>query len=269
MTSSAKLAPAMVVEVVPVERPSASFTAHVVSVVDAGVVLARPPGGDLAVPPDGARVRIIATFDQAAHETRGTIAGSSAAGLAVELTQSWRSLERREYPRVSACIPFRYKLLNEVEARRIARAIRSRIPGRGTTTRVSEYPHDKSDMAQIQTRLQRIEKAIELLTDLVLWAGTGQAPFYEQELDISASGLSFVPDPPVELPPGAAVEVEFLLPLSDPVRIRATAEVVRQKQEDESSSLVGLVFQCITEADRDEVARYVFQLQRRRPLANR
>jgi hypothetical protein len=268
MTSSAKLAPEMTVEVIPVHRPADSFFARVASVVDAGVVLARP-SGDQEMPADGSRVRVIATFEQGAHETRGTIAGSSASGLAIELTQGWRALERRDYPRAAACIPFRYKVLNEVEARRVDRAIRSRLPNRSVTSRVSEYPHEKNDLAQVHARLQRIEKAIELLTDLVLWAGTAQAPFYEKELDLSASGLSFCLTPPAKLAPETIVEVEFLLPLSDAVRVRATAHVVRQAEEQDAAGPVGLVFQCITEADRDEVARYVFQLQRRRQVSGR
>ena len=263
MASPATLAPEMTVEVIPVQRPADSFFARVASVVDAGVVLARP-SGEQEMPADGARVRVIATFEQGAHETRGTIAGSSNSGLAIELTQGWRALERRDYPRAAACIPFRCKVLNEIEARRVDRAIRSRIPSRTVATRVSEYPHEKNDLAQVHTRLQRIEKAIELLTDLVLWAGTGQVPFSEQELDLSASGLSFSPNPPEKLDPEAVVEVEFLLPLSDAVRVRATARVVRQCEEQDAAGPVGLVFQCITEADRDEVSRYVFQLQRRR-----
>ena len=263
MTSSTKLAPEMTVEVIPVQRPADSFVARVASVVEAGIVVACP-GGAQEMPADGSRVRVIATFEQEAHETRGAVAGSSTSGLAIELTQSWRALERRDYPRAAACIPFRYKVLNEVEAQRVERAIRSRIPNRTVTSRVSEYPHDRNELAQVNTRLQRIEKAIELLTDLVLWAGTGQAPFDELELDLSASGLSFCPNHPETLTAEAIVEVEFLLPLSDPIRVRATAQVARQSEKQDATAPVGLVFQCITEADRDEVARYVFQLQRRR-----
>lgn len=248
------------VEVMVAGHESRSWRAQITSVLDAGIVLEPPSNGGMSLK-DGSEVSVVMSTGGRAQEVRGVVAGSSSAGVAIELKGTWRPYERRGFPRATVCVPMRYRVLDDATAQRIAVAIRSRITDR-PATRASEAPFERNEMAMLNARLQKIERALELLTDLVLWAGTGQSPLNEREVVISASGLSFEPDDGVPLKDGSPVELELLLPLRDPIRVRALGTVVRVSKD--SMGRVAVKFDCIDESDRDEISRYVFQLQRRR-----
>lgn len=239
--------------------------AHVASIHDAGIVLTRSPESDGRPLDQGSKIRLVVPSGRTALQTHGVVAGSSAAGIAVQVKEAWRPLERREFPRADACIPMRYRSLDEESEARISAAIRSKITSRGPS-RTKDIGYDKSEMASVNARLMKIERTLELLTDLVLWAGTSQTALTECEVEISASGLAFRPDKEEEfdeLVLGAKIELELLLPLRDPVRVRSTAVVVRHVTE-RGRKAVACKYDCIDESDQDEIARYVFQLQRRR-----
>ncbi len=239
--------------------------AHVASIHDAGIVLTRSVDSDGHELGQGSKIRLVVASGMSALQTHGVVAGSSAAGIAVQLKEAWRPLERREFPRADACIPMRYRILDEESEARVSGAIRSKISSRGSS-RPKDAPYDKSEMASVNSRLMKIERTLELLTDLVLWAGTSQSALSEREVEISASGLAFRPDRSEEfdeLVAGAKIELELLLPLRDPVRVRSTAIVVRHVTE-RGRKGVACKYDCIDESDQDEIARYVFQLQRRR-----
>lgn len=240
-------------------RDGVPWRARIASVLDAGIVLARPDDGSGPKLKDGSEVCVVSSSGGRAQEVRGVVAGSSPAGVAIELKGDWRPFERRGFPRAQVCVPMRYRVLDDQTAQRIAVAIRSRITDR-PSTRTSETPFERNEMSVLHARLQKIERALELLTDLVLWAGTGQSPLNEREVVISASGLAFEPDESAPLKDGAPVELELLLPLRDPIRVRALGTVVRVKKDAQGRAAVK--FDCIDESDRDEISRYVFQLQR-------
>jgi hypothetical protein len=154
----------------------------------------------------------------------------------------------------------RYRGLDDAGATKARAAIRSRIPAsRGV--RPSEIPGDRSDMSAVLARLQRLETAIDLLTDLVVASGTGLPPLTEREVVISAGGIAFVPSRESNIDVGRCVEVDLLLPLGEPVRVRLTGTVVRV---DGGTGMIAISYDAIVESDRDEISRYVFQLQRRR-----
>jgi hypothetical protein len=236
--------------------------ALVVSVHDSGLVLGRVGEGETDEIGKGLVIKLVATREGRAFQTQGVVAGSSSAGIAVHLKEGWRALERREFPRVRACIPMRFRRIEDHEVEQVEAAVRSRITSQ-TQARPTESSSDKSDLAAIQLRLMRIERTLELLTDFVLRPGPIQGALLERVVEVSASGIAFTPDRIEDFPPGTRVELEFLLPLADPVRVRATSVVVRHVSE-QGKDAVAVQYDCIGEDDRDEIARYVFQLQRRR-----
>lgn len=256
-----QLSQGSVVEVLEEREGAMPLRATVVSVLDAGVVLSPMEEGASIDVPKNTSVRVIETKGGRALEALGVVAGSSDVGVAVQLTSHLKPLERRGYPRAEACVPMRYRVLDEKSARKTVCAIRSRV--RPTRGRPTEPPSDRSEMAAVHSRLHKIETTLELLTDLLLRAGAGDAPLVERRVVLSASGLSFEPEEPEGLEAGALVEVELLLPLTDPTRVRATARVVRNAS-DLGEGAAALAFEAIDEYERDEVSRYVFQLQRRR-----
>ncbi len=240
-----------------------SWHAQVASVLDAGIVLARDGANDPLSLSNGDEVEVLATGGDRARRSMGVVAGLSRAGIAVELRGGWQPVERREFPRMLACIPMRYRKVDPKTAKQVGTAIRSRITDR-PTSRPSDVPFERSELAAVQARLQKIERTLELLTDLVLWAGSGQSPLTEREVVLSAAGLSFEPDDDMTYAPEDTLEVELLLPLRDPVRVRMLAKIVRLAADGGSNPRrVAATFEVIDESDRDEVSRYVFQIQRR------
>lgn len=265
MSDQGLLPKGAMVEVSRVEGDDAGVWATVASVAAGGVVLAARNGSGPMRLSAGERVRVVAVVDGKATEVPGVVAGSSEAGVAVQLDGSPRPVERRAFPRIAACIPMRYRALTEAEAGKVRKAIRSRIPAGRSGARPSEIPGDRSDMAAVLQRLQRIETALELLRDLVLATGTGAPPMVERDVGLSAGGMTFVPDDGSRPDVGEHVEVEMLLPLAEPLRVRVAGKVVRVEGD---RGAVALCFDAIDEGDRDEISRYVFQIQRRR-LAKR
>lgn len=244
------------------------YKATVASVLEAGLVLEPPLKSERIELRTGTQVNIVATIGDDIQQARGRVAGSSSAGVAVELPNGWGPVERRGFPRAMACVPMRYRVVDEKTAKQVATAINSRITDR-SATRPSEIPFDRSDTAQLHNRLQKIERSLELLTDLVLYAGTSRTPMTERELVLSATGLSFTPDESEELGEGDSIELELLLPLRDPMRVRALGKVVRYVQQGGQTGRAAVKFETIDESDRDEISRYVFQLQRRRQALTR
>lgn len=255
------------IEIALADDQETTWRATVASVVDAGLVLKPFPDDRGPQLETGTSVKVIASVGDDIQQARGTVAGCSSAGVAIELPQGWGPVERRGFPRAMACVPMRYRVVDSKTAKQVATAINSRITDR-SATRPSEIPFDRSETAQLHNRLQKIERALELLTDLVLWAGTSRAPMTERELVLSATGLSFTPEEQEDISEGDSVELELLLPLRDPMRIRALGRVVRLVQQGQSGR-AAVKFETIDESDRDEISRYVFQLQRRRQALTR
>lgn len=236
--------------------------ARVASIHRTGLVLRHSADQRGSEPSQGTKVRVTLTSGRRALGATGVVAGSSPAGIAVQLDQGWRPVERRSFPRVSVFIPMRYRLLGAGEAKGVAAAIRSRV-GPGPPPRSPDLPSDRRDLAALHQRLMRIERTLQVLTDLVLGAGDERRPLIERELELSASGLAFTPDEGDVIELGHEVELDLLLPLRDPVRVRATATAVRRVTERDRDA-VAFRFECLDESDQDEIARYVFLLQRRR-----
>jgi hypothetical protein len=245
-----------------------SWNATVASVLDAGLVLKGLQGEDTPKLESGTQVKLIASLGDDIQQARGVVAGSSTAGVAIELRKGWGPVERRGFPRAMACVPMRYRVIDAKTAAQVAAAIDSRITDR-SASRPSELPFDRSETAQLHNRLQKIERSLELLTDLVLWAGTSRSPLTERELVLSATGISFTPDEADAITEGTMLEVELLLPLRDPMRVRALGKVVRLVRQGGQSGRAAIKFETIDESDRDEISRYVFQLQRRRQALTR
>lgn len=238
--------------------------AALVSVVDTGVVLRCESEADGQSFANGTKVRLITHTNQSAYEALGVVVGGLSAGLAVRIEKSWTKLERRAFPRAQASVYLRYSVLDEQGAKRASAAIRSRLSERRLSSRRSEMPHDRTDVSALLARIQTIEQTLAWMTDLLLCGQAGNAPLKEREVNLSAGGVAFEVDRLGELEAGSLLELVMLLPMSDPAQVRCTGSVVRVITDAEGRETAAVKYECLSDVDRDAIARYVFQLQRRR-----
>jgi len=161
----------------------------------------------------------------------------------------------REFFRVRAEIPLRVEPLEPADYGRVASQILSQID--------PEIP--KLDPALVGW-LDRIERKLDRILAHLERPESRSSSDWGRTTGLSGSGLSFVPDHPIE--PGSALVVEFELP-ETPIRtVRCIGRVVDQPEDPAAAgaewepSEIGVAFETIRLADRDAVVRTTLAIER-------
>lgn len=152
--------------------------------------------------------------------------------------------DKRLYRRVDVLIPFGFRTI-----------------GRGAveaSIRVEPEPGPVSD-DPVRAALDRIERKVDRL--LVRLESEELAPAVRPTpINLSGAGVRFPSDEPIEQ--GEFVDVVMVLPGDSQIRIRAFAEVVRQRLVARPSGAVYEIaasFLHLAPKDRETIIRYTFQ----------
>ena len=152
--------------------------------------------------------------------------------------------DKRLYRRVDVLIPFGFRTIGRG-------AVEASLHAEPEPVTVSDDP--------IQGVLERIERKVDRL--LARLESEDQAPAVRPTpINLSGAGVRFPSDDPIEQ--GEFVDVVMVLPGDSPVKIRAFAEVVRQRLVARPSGAVYEIaasFLHLAPKDREVIIRYTFQ----------
>lgn len=186
--------------------------------------------------------------------------------------------ERREYVRVEASLPVRYKILKEEEydgagAKRLKErraveeescsALLDEIRLESETLLPASLPDGMNPgMAKALNEMNRkLNLVLKLLVETRL---PGIDPEELQDVNLSGGGLRMVLHEKLEV--GQKLGMEIRLPLFPPSVLYTVARIARVRPMDEKSDPplyeTALHFIDISEEDREKIIRYVFQRQR-------
>jgi hypothetical protein len=152
--------------------------------------------------------------------------------------------DKRLYRRVDVLIPFGFRT---VGPRAVEAAVQADTE--------PETTHDDP----VRAALERIERKVDRL--LARIDSADQAPSLKPTaINLSGAGVRFPSDEPIEQ--GEYVDLVMVLPGDSPIRVRAFAEVVRQRLLARPSGAVyeiAAAFLHLAPKDREAVIRYTFQ----------
>ncbi len=187
--------------------------------------------------------------------------------------------DQREYVRVEAYLPIKYKILDESEyeeARKrckklkgesYSESVASLLSGLNLEKLQDPDPIDAEGIEPGMARvLTEIDRKLNLLLRLMV---ENRLTDIEQDLchEVNLSGGGLRLTLPHQLSPGAKIGLEITLPIFPPIPLFTIAEVIRVAPSEtakESSTLfeTALKFIEIDEDDREMIIRYVFKRQR-------
>lgn len=154
--------------------------------------------------------------------------------------------DKRLYRRVDVLIPFGFRLVGRSAVEASVRSEPDPEPAR-------------PDEDPVRAALARIERKVDRL--LARWETNDQSPpVRPTPINLSGAGVRFPSDAPVEQ--GECVDVAMVLPTEPPLKIRAFAEVVRQRLLARPSGAVYEIaasFIHLAPKDREAIIRYTFQ----------
>lgn len=271
------------------ERGDSAFA--LVAAVRGGKVALSWRGGckPESAPQPGGIVRLIRQ-DDLGHQfaVKAHVAGVQPEHTIVIPRSKPVAYDRREYLRVEAPLPIRYRVVDQAEARSLRAEIEGRASAGAARTRtmrgrtstlpglrvpggaraLSPVPETSPPALphEAQRQLDRIEEKLDRILDhLGLAAVDGaSAPRRVIDVDISGSGLRFRTRQRYD--EGTLLEIDLELPLSPPARMRALISVVRCSRPDGPSPdgdwMLAGQYDAIHEDDRGAIVRYTFDRQR-------
>lgn len=152
--------------------------------------------------------------------------------------------DKRLYRRVDVLIPFGFRT---VGPRAVEAAVHAETE--------PETTHDDP----VRAAIERIERKVDRL--LARIDSADQAPSVKPTpINLSGAGVRFPSDEPIEQ--GEYVDLVMILPGDSPIKVRAFAEVVRQRLVARPSGAVyeiAAAFLHLAPKDREAVIRYTFQ----------
>jgi len=162
-------------------------------------------------------------------------------------------LNAREYSRVDAYLPVQVRRVPEEERDHV----RCRFPGQSILPEFATPPEveDKvlSDwLVMLNTKLEYIINTLQLNRE-----GFAAMPF--QNINISGGGMSFGFQEQVN--PGELLEIKTVLYMMHPISVYLYGEVVSSR-ETKNDYRISLRFVQIDDPVRDEIVRFVFEMQR-------
>lgn len=164
-----------------------------------------------------------------------------------ETSKSSPALDRRDFFRVQARLPFRVRSVDSGEAAGLAFEIKT---PRTEADEIAD-PGVAIVLARIEQKVDRLLAAIDRRVPKPLWEADSR------ELSISASGIG------VEMEDGPAQEepvlIEFVLPENPSRHVRALG---RSVSADSTSAACAFAFEVIAESDREAIVRFSQDVQR-------
>lgn len=152
--------------------------------------------------------------------------------------------DKRLYRRVDVLIPFGFRTVGPG-------AVAAAVQADPEPATVHDDP--------VRAALERIECKVDRLLDRIASADQ-TPPVKPTPINLSGAGVRFPSDEPIEQ--GEYVDLVMVLPGDSPIKIRAFAEVVRQRLLARPSGAVyeiAAAFLHLEPKDREAVIRYTFQ----------
>ena len=172
---------------------------------------------------------------------------------------------RREFVRVEAAVEIAYRLIPEAEWQQwesgsllVSRRQRDHHAVDG------DYALIRALGTQLDPEVARFLEQLDKKVSCLLEMASRRQEHAEGEVrlvaaSLSGCGISF-PDDDLNLQD--RVFLTMLLSTTSTSRLEVVGTVVRVSEEDSRSRTVGVAFEQITEADREAIIRYTFQIQR-------
>ncbi len=160
---------------------------------------------------------------------------------------------RREFSRVSACIPFSYRVIPTTEAC----YMKSRTITDPYLSDVSIMPNVEDHMYGEWLKLinAKLDEVIRMLT--LQREGFSMLPF--KNINISGNGMSFLSPTPIEK--GTILEAKVVLTILNVFALILYGEVVTVEPV-EDGCIIGFRFINMDDIIRNEVVRFVFERER-------
>lgn len=160
---------------------------------------------------------------------------------------------RREFSRVSACVPFTYRVVPPADAS----YSRSRIVNDSFLTDFTTMPN--IDDQRYGEWLRLINAKLDEIIRMLALQREGFATLPFQEISISGNGMSFFSRETHKK--GAVVEVKVVLTILNAVALFLYGEVVTIEPA-EGGCRIGIRFTNIDDMIRNEIIRFVFERER-------
>lgn len=160
---------------------------------------------------------------------------------------------RREFTRVSACVPFFYQAVSPADAG----YLKSRTVNDSFSTDFATMPNVDDQMYGEWLRLinAKLDEILRMLT--LQREGFATLPF--QQINISGNGLSFFSREPHEK--GSLIEIKVVLTIFNAVALFLYGEVITVEPA-EGGFRIGIRFTNMDDIIRNEIIRFVFERER-------
>jgi c-di-GMP-binding flagellar brake protein YcgR len=172
---------------------------------------------------------------------------------------------RREFVRVEAAVEIAYRVIPEAECEQwesgsllVSRRQRDHHATDG------DYALSRALGAQLDPEVARFLEQLDKKVSCLLEMASRQREEADGEVrlvaaSLSGCGISFPSD---DLHLQDRVFLTILLATTPSTRLEVVGTVVRVSEEEAQSRTIGIAFEQITEADREAIIRYTFQIQR-------
>jgi hypothetical protein len=162
----------------------------------------------------------------------------------------------REYSRVDAYIPFRYRIVTDEEKDHI----QARISGYASVQELRPIQEVGDHDYIIGEWLKILNLKIDTVIRLITLQREGFFGLPYKAVNISGGGMSFLLPQAIDL--GAILEIKLMLTRNQPVAMCIYGEVTKSISRDDNHYLIAVRYIYMDASIRDEIVRFVFERER-------
>jgi c-di-GMP-binding flagellar brake protein YcgR len=164
-------------------------------------------------------------------------------------------VQRREYSRVDAYVPFEYRIVADEGNNHI----RARVYGDATVPELKLIPDRGDDDYIFGEWLKILNLKLDTIIRLMTLQREGFFGLPYKSVNISGGGISFLL--PQAIVPGTILEIKLMLTRNQPVAMCIYGDVIKSVRTD-NLYVIAVHYVNMDVSIRDEIIRYVFERER-------
>jgi hypothetical protein len=164
--------------------------------------------------------------------------------------------QSREYSRVDAYVPFRYRIVTDEEKEHI----QARISGYASVMELRPIQEMGDHDYIIGEWLKILNLKLDTVIRLITLQREGFFGLPYKAVNISGGGLSFFLPQAADL--GTILEIKLMLTRNQPIAMCVYGEVAKCIRQDDNHYLIAVHYIHMDASIRDEIVRFVFERER-------